>query len=105
MNETKNCKQTLSSYNRVGWWKLLIYFPGWEYFMRRVFEWDHWQASKDNSHASCQRIGDAHVGDGGVSDDGKNGKPPFWDNVSVSILGLLLFEYISICEITLKESL
>ena len=68
-------------------------------------EWDHWQASKDNSHASCQRIGDAHVGDGGVSDDGKNGKPPFWDNVSVSILGLLLFEYISICEITLKESL
>ena len=38
-------------------------------------------------------------------DDGKNGKPPFWDNVSVSILGLLLFEYISIYEITLKVSL
>ena len=64
--QTKNFKQTLSSYNGVGWWKLLFYFPGWEYFMRRVFEWDHWQASKDNPHASCQRIGDAHVGGGGL---------------------------------------
>ena len=52
--QTKNFKQTLSSYNGVGWWKLLFYFPGWEYFMRRVFEWNPWHASKDIPHASCQ---------------------------------------------------
>ena len=50
----KKFKQTLSSYNGVGWWKLLFYFPGWEYFMRRVFEWHPWHASKDIPHASCQ---------------------------------------------------
>ena len=109
--ETKNFKQTLSSYNGVGWWKLLFYFPGWEYFMRRVFEWHPWHASKDIPHAPAKRLGDAHVkaqeysihswpmcfGGRGVSDDGKMANHHFG-----SILGLLLFEYISICEITLK---
>ena len=76
------------------------------------------QVKKSFMHPA-KRFGDAHAkaqeysihpwpmcfGGRGVSDDGKNGKPPFWDNVSVSILGLLLFEYICICEITLKVSL
>ena len=63
---------------------------------------------------SAKRLGDAHVkaqeysihswpmcfGGRGVSDDGKMANHHFG-----SILGLLLFEYISICEITLKVSL
>ena len=62
----------------------------------------------------AKRLGDAHVkaqeysihswpmcfGGRGVSDDGKMANHHFG-----SILGLLLFEYISICEITLKVSL
>ena len=109
--QTKNFKQTLSSYNGVGWWKLLFYFQGektsWGGFWSGIPD----MQVKISLMHPAKRLGDAHVkaqeysihswpmcfGGRGVSDDGKMANHHFG-----SILGLLLFEYISICEITLK---
>ena len=109
--QTKNFKQTLSSYNGVGWWKLLFYFQGektsWGGFWSGIPD----MQVKISLMHPAKWLGDAHAkapeysihswpmcfGGRGVSDDGKMANHHFG-----SILGLLLFEYISICEITLK---
>ena len=52
----KKFKQTLSSYNGVGWWKLLFYFQGEKTSWGGFFKWNLWHASKEIFHASCQTI-------------------------------------------------
>ena len=102
--ETKNFKQTLSSYNGVGWWKLLFYFQGektsWGGFWSGIPD----MQVKISLMHPAKRLGDAHAkaqeysihswplcfGGRGVSDAGKMANHHFG-----SILGLLLFEYIS----------